>query len=451
MAMNITSHLPQIQWEGLWVKDLQWTIGAFIAILASFVSNLGLNLQKLAHLENTYYKPLQREYEKPKWDRVSYITQPKWLLGMIFIVLGSFADFAALAFTAQSLVATLGSLTLVSNMVIAPVMLNETIDRSNVRNMFLICGGCTLSVAFGPHHDSLIFNLDTLFDIYSSTRFQYYAFIIILLVFGMYSCITSIEEKYAIYDNTNLRRYCYLPNSAVHRLHRFLYPALSGVIGAQSVLLGKCTAEAIKTTLTFEDQQISDRVELWIVVFLMLTSVFAQVYWLNSGLQIFDALYCVPIFQTFWILISIFGGLVCYDELKSFSFNQFFFFTIGCCITLFGVYRLSRATGFSTNPKTKSFEDWLDDSSNSSQPILPDKNGSAFIISKFSRQSFVGNIPNDVNKLPQRVLDCESLSKISSWKDVNSNNNSSNIYMSQPAKRQTSKPPGLVVNKNCAD
>ena len=36
-------------------------MGAFIAALAAFMSILGLNLQKLAHIENMYYDPQARE------------------------------------------------------------------------------------------------------------------------------------------------------------------------------------------------------------------------------------------------------------------------------------------------------------------------------------------------------------------------------------------------------
>jgi hypothetical protein len=51
--------------------------------------------------------------------------QPRWVLGFLLVMFGSFADFAALSFGPQSLVAPLGSLTLVSNSIFAPFLLHE--------------------------------------------------------------------------------------------------------------------------------------------------------------------------------------------------------------------------------------------------------------------------------------------------------------------------------------
>jgi uncharacterized membrane protein len=72
-----------------------------LAIAAAFVNNLGVNLQKLA------------------WTKKQTGTAPEglyrsfWVLGMIGIVMASFFDFAALAFGPQSVIAPLGSLTMV--------------------------------------------------------------------------------------------------------------------------------------------------------------------------------------------------------------------------------------------------------------------------------------------------------------------------------------------------
>ena len=95
-------------------------LGALMAIMASFVSNLGLNLQKLSHLEAKYRKPLERRGRKPEGERTHMLLRPRWLTGLLMTIVGSIADFAALGFAAQSLVATLGSLTLVMNLIIAP-------------------------------------------------------------------------------------------------------------------------------------------------------------------------------------------------------------------------------------------------------------------------------------------------------------------------------------------
>ena len=65
----------------------------------------------------------ERRRSKKKAKGESYVKQRIWQLGMILIVLGSFADFGALAFAAQSVIAPLGSLNLVCNAFLAPIIL----------------------------------------------------------------------------------------------------------------------------------------------------------------------------------------------------------------------------------------------------------------------------------------------------------------------------------------
>ena len=54
---------------------------------------------------------------------------------------------------AESVVAPLGSMTLVANVVIAPCMLKERVTRMDLFATFLIVIGCVLAVAFASHKD----------------------------------------------------------------------------------------------------------------------------------------------------------------------------------------------------------------------------------------------------------------------------------------------------------
>ena len=39
--------------------DWHWILGSCIALCAAIMANTGLNLQKLSHLENSYYYPIK--------------------------------------------------------------------------------------------------------------------------------------------------------------------------------------------------------------------------------------------------------------------------------------------------------------------------------------------------------------------------------------------------------
>ena len=74
-----------------------------------------------------------------------------WRVGLGLVFFGSLADFAALSFGPQSLVAPLGSLTLVSNVIFAPLLLKETIGHWDVLATVLIVVGSSVAVMFGSH------------------------------------------------------------------------------------------------------------------------------------------------------------------------------------------------------------------------------------------------------------------------------------------------------------
>ena len=84
--------------------DWHWILGSGIALCAAIMANTGLNLQKLSHLENSYYDPFTRKRPRPENDKSSMMSRPRWWIGIVLIVMASICDFAALSFAAQSIV-----------------------------------------------------------------------------------------------------------------------------------------------------------------------------------------------------------------------------------------------------------------------------------------------------------------------------------------------------------
>jgi len=123
-----------------------WVIAVLLAAMASFISNLGVTLQKLHH---------QRVANEPIEIQKKYSEGWMWRVGLFLVFFGSLADFAALSFGPQSLVAPLGSLTLVSNAIFAPLLLKETIGHWDVLSTALIIIGSSIAVVFGSHESTV--------------------------------------------------------------------------------------------------------------------------------------------------------------------------------------------------------------------------------------------------------------------------------------------------------
>ncbi len=119
--------------------------------------------------------------------------------------------------------------------------------------------------------------LEQLFGFYEQPRFGLYAIFILVTVGVLWSAIQYMEtirkESFRTPVYTRLIKY-----------HRFCYAALSGTIGAQSVLFAKCTAELVVNTVMGQGFLFS-YYQTWMVLICMCSTIFLQLKWLNQGLQ----------------------------------------------------------------------------------------------------------------------------------------------------------------------
>lgn len=300
-----------------------WILGTFLAAIASFISNLGVALQKLQH---------RRLEDQPDTGQ-PYHAYFLWRAGLGLVILGSFADFAALNFAPQSLVAPLGSLTLVSNTLYSPLLLKEQITKCDVISTLVIILGSVLTVVFAPHVDRR-YSMVELLDLYSRLDFAIYFFWVMVTVTFLYLWIRQIEALEAKgIDRPEYRR--------KQKLHQFLYPCISGIIGAQSVLFAKCTVELLANSLTGSGFMFFYW-KTYVVIAAMFSCVYFQIRWLNAGLKRFDVSYCVPVFQSFWICVSVVSGMIFYHEYVGMSADQAALFVFSVLVTIAGVVGLSQ-------------------------------------------------------------------------------------------------------------
>jgi hypothetical protein len=134
-----------------------------------------------------------------------------------------------------------------------------------------------------------------------------------------------------------------------------VYPILSGVMGAQSAIFAKSTAELVKYTISVKSlDAFTTQISPYIIIMCMVFTITMQVQWLNDGLARFDAMSIIPVFQTFWVFFTAFAGMVFYDEWRNFTAAQALLFPLGVAITLYGVLILSRRSTETESNRTAS-------------------------------------------------------------------------------------------------
>ena len=262
-----------------------WWFGVLLSVVSSVLSNLGVNTQKLS---------LMREARKDTTRRRPYAKQRLWQLGLLLVIVGSLGDFAALGFAAQSLVTPVGAATMVANLFFASIWLGEHLSASDIGATFLILVGAVLAAAFADKSEQC-YTLDELVELYGRPPFLIYVggvvLVSLLFLFLSQRCET-LKEKHGA-DSSEYSGY--------KKIHPFCYALLSGMLGAQSVLFAKSTAELFEESVSGEFQ--FHKPVSWAILAAMLCCIFSQLHWMAKGLEHFDALYIVPVFQCFFITV----------------------------------------------------------------------------------------------------------------------------------------------------
>lgn len=112
------------------------------------------------------------------------------------------------------------------------------------------------------------------------------------------------------------------------------------MIGGQSLIFAKTSVELIKSTTSISNQFIYP--EPYFSITGLLTTLFFQMRYLNSGLARFDALFVIPVYQVVWMVAGILGGGIVFREFEAFNTIGKILFPIGACITFSGIYLLTQ-------------------------------------------------------------------------------------------------------------
>ena len=273
-----------------------WVIGCILSLVGSTLSNLGVNTQKLSMMRNA---------QKPEEEQVGYCKQPLWFLGFLGVIAGAVGDVAALSFAAQSIVAPMGSMTLVANIFFAYFWLKETLTKMDLLGTGLVISGAVLSVAFG-NHDAPEYTMEDILAFYRTWGVAIYFVLVIALSSLCYyyarllepmrddllrhfvkfdeaklcddednmlvhkTCIAEIQAKYTPYE----------------KIHPLAYCALSGTIGGQSVLMSKSVVTLLATSIGGNNQ--FGNVLVYVFLLAMIVTVVVQTHFLATALKYFD-------------------------------------------------------------------------------------------------------------------------------------------------------------------
>ena len=153
-----------------------------LTIFGSFFSALSLILMKWAH---------NKQEENPGR---SVVKDVNWIIGFLSLILGSVLNVVALSYGNQLLLASTSSLSIIFNTLMAVIFLKETLHRSDIIAITLICTGSLLFLLLAKNQDTE-YTEKQLFDLYLSPLSLIFISLSILWIAFVYKYDQILKKK----------------------------------------------------------------------------------------------------------------------------------------------------------------------------------------------------------------------------------------------------------------
>lgn len=301
------------------MTDSRWWWGVVFNACGSLALNFGSNIIKLGH----YRRATASEPTSPSVGGATpkrrYFRE--WAIGMLLFAGGNVLNFLSFGYAAQSMLAPLGSIQFVSNLLFALIFARDTVSRNSLTSIGVIAIGCTLIVLFGSHH-SQHYTAKELVAMYRPLPYVLYLSIGASLVVLFYILLLVSKRR--------ARR----PTGEEHKIWAFLllvsYSVFSALPGSQAVLFSKSLSSLARATASGSSQ--AAHWYTWVLVPLFIGTAMWWVTRLNKGLQTFPPVVLVPTMQCAWMMFAVISGLIYFDEYISFNTTRAVLYCFGLLV-----------------------------------------------------------------------------------------------------------------------
>lgn len=127
------------------------------------------------------------------------------------------------------------------------------------------------------------------------------------------------------------------------------WAAISGTIGAMSVLLAKCVVEMITSTISGDNQ--FKYFGTYVLCLGMAATLLTQTHTLNLATMSGDTMSSYPVFQAFWISFSNISGVVFFQQAHNFTQTQWIMFPMAIGFVMMGIFLVAKHEKFGNSIK----------------------------------------------------------------------------------------------------
>ncbi|QIW99393.1 hypothetical protein AMS68_004911 [Peltaster fructicola] len=257
----------------------------------------------------------------------SYLKSPIWWLGISMMVVGEAGNFLAYGFAPASIVSPLGVVALISNCLIAPLLLHEEFRIRDGLGVIIAIAGC-VTVVLSASGSNPKLSPDDIWDLITEWEFETY----LGVTGGLIVVLMFASNKFG--DRTVL-----------------IDLGLVGLFGGYTALSTKGVASLLSNTIW---RAFTFPITYVLVVILVATAVL-QIKYVNRALQRFNSTIVIPTQFVLFTISVIVGSAVLYRDFERQSAADAGKFVGGCALTFLGVWFIT--SGRSSNDEDEDEDD----------------------------------------------------------------------------------------------
>lgn len=240
----------------------------------------------------------------------TYLQSPIWWLGIAMMVLGEAGNFLAYGFAPASIVSPLGVVALISNCLIAPLLLHEKFRWRDAVGVVIAVGGC-VTVVLSASDSNPRLDPDIIWDLITTWEFETYLGVTVTLIILLVFASNKYGHKSILIDI-----------------------GLVGLFGGYTALSTKGIASLLSNKIW---KVITFPISYLLLAVLVFTAVM-QIKYINRALQRFNATMVIPTQFVMFTLSVIIGSAILYRDFERESPEDAGKFVGGCALTFLGVW-----------------------------------------------------------------------------------------------------------------
>lgn len=247
----------------------------------------------------------------------SYLYEPWWWAGMIAMIVGEIANFAAYAFAPAILVTPLGALSIIFSSVLAHFILKEKLHIFGMLGCVLCVVGSTTIVLHAPHERD-IESVRQVWHLATEPGFLVYAGIVIVMVLVLI--------------------FYYVPRNG--RTHMIVYIGICSLMGSLTVMCVKAVSIALK--LTFGGNNQFKFFQAWFFTIVVIVCCILQINYLNKALDTFNTAVVSPVYYVMFTSFTILASMIMFKDWDSQNGSQIATELCGFVTILSGTFLLHK-------------------------------------------------------------------------------------------------------------